>query len=1000
MVEHAHARATDGLQPAILIVEDSLVQAFFLEKILKTNQFAVSRAGNGREALDRIAEQAPDLIISDINMPVMTGHEMCRFLKDDPVLQRIPVILLSELSNMDEILLGLESRADNYILKPYEEEDVLRKVWELLRTPLPAIDPYLPIRTIEMATGGRRFQIGANRDQVLNFLLSIYESILKKNSELHALHEKMNRLNADLLASKEQYQTLVQTVPDMIYQLDAQGRFTFINHALEKLGYSTDELLGQHFSTIIEPAETERVSFATALEQARQQGVPPFPPKLFDERRTGRRQTLGLEVRLKVKNSAVRLSGLVEARMDTPCTGEVSSAGMYSSPIRDRQGHFIGTVGVLRDITERKRVEDALKETHQQLQQSERRAEQANRAKGEFLANVSHEIRTPMHAIIGLSQLALKTGLDDRQRDYIGKIVRSGRKLMSILNDILDFSKIEAGKIDIEQVPFNLHEVISDGVDLAALNGEEKGLEIWVNMPNSVPRQWLGDPLRLGQVLTNLLNNAIKFTEQGQVVVAVRALAWSDQTMVLEFSVRDSGIGMDAEQMDRLFQAFHQADGSITRRYGGTGLGLAISRHLVELLGGTIYVSSMVGQGSTFTFLLPMTLSEPPPSADLAAEVCATPVRMQQGTLSDPKAMPALDRIRGAHVLLVDDHAINQQIACELLQQIGLRVSVVDNGLQAVQRVEQERHDLVLMDIQMPVMDGLEATRAIRRLAVGRDLPIIAMTAHAMRGDREHSLAAGMNDHVTKPIDQERLYAVLLRWIAVQPGAVAEVGVPSPPTPRSEAAGKSLSGPLSAMASAEIDRAAGLARVGGNAVLYRQILGHFWHGQQQTAADLRLAMHQGDRVTARRLVHTIHGVAASIGAGTLARVAGELEQAIQQQTETGALVERFTRDLERLLAALAGVVAQPTAGQPRKEQSPLTEKEVQDLLEKMYNALDGDFQEARRCLEALTPSLAASPYQDLLHDLTRQMAGFATEEAQRVIAALAARISQDRKEDG
>ncbi|MEO5340203.1 MAG: response regulator [Magnetococcus sp. MYC-9] len=969
--------------PAILIVEDSPVQAFFLEKILKTHHFVVFRASNGQQALQLAAQRLPDLIISDINMPVMTGYEMCRLLKADPQLQHIPVILLSELSNMEEILLGLESRADNYLLKPYEEENLLCKIGELLHTPPPAAGAPTPVRSIERVTGGRRFLIDSSRDQVLNFLLSIYESTLKKNKELNRLHEKMNRLNADLLAAKETYQTLVQTVPDMIYQLDEQGRFTFINHAMERLGYATDELVGQHFGVIIDPEDAEKVSFAKLLKQAKKGGLTGTPPKLFDERRTGKRQTLGLEVRLRAKQS--------HAVQEPHCMGEVSSAGMYTTPMHDRQGRFIGTVGVLRDISERKRVEESLKKAHQQLQLSERRAELANQAKSEFLANVSHEIRTPMHAIIGLSQLALQTELDEKQSDYLEKIVRSGRKLLAILNDILDFSKIEAGKIDVEKVEFDLDEVVTDVVDLATLHHEGRAVEVILRRPDALPRFWVGDPLRLGQILTNLLNNALKFTEQGQIVLSLRELVRFGPQAVLEFVVHDSGVGIAEEQLERLFQAFHQADGSITRRYGGSGLGLAISRHLVELMGGTIFVHSVVGQGSVFTFLLPLARSQR--SWEGGGERAeGTPNRRQarKGYRLDPELAQALGRIRGAEVLLVDDHEINRQIACELLGQVGLQVTVATNGAQAVAKLQQRSFDLVLMDIQMPLMDGLEATREIRRLDSQRLLPIVAMTAHAMRGDRERSLAAGMNDHITKPIDRDLLYAVLLRWIpARQGGLESHASVVEIPWQ-----GTSLPLPGTTV----VDWEEGLARLGGNEPLYRQIVGRFWHGQQHTVAELAAALQRGDRDTARRLVHTVFGVAANLGARMLASAAADLELAILQRSETEALLDRFARAMRQLLGVLEGVVNCSSVPPLSADGgSPLSENDVQLCLQRMYTALDGDFNQARLHLDELRPLLTGGAYHALLEELAGFMDDFETEKAQAVLTALLGQWQKNRE---
>ncbi|MEO5352388.1 MAG: response regulator [Magnetococcus sp. XQGC-1] len=993
MVEPTHARTLGSGGPAILVVEDSQVQALFLEKILKKNQFSVLRAGNGRDALQWVARQRPDLIISDINMPVMTGYEMCRRIKEDPLLQQIPVILLSELSSMEEILLGLEARADNYILKPYEEEDLLRKVGALLQTPPTAADATPQGRSIEMASGGRPFHIDANRDQVLNFLLSIYESILKKNNELNLLHAKMNRLNADLQTAKEKYQTLVQTVPDMIYQLDERGRFTFINHVLDVLGYSTEELLGQHFGVIIEPGEVESVSFSHVVAHAQRSGeTPPAPPKLFDERRTGKRQTLGLEVRLKSKHSGVRIAGLLETVLDPSCTGEVSSAGMYSTPMRDRQGRFVGTVGVLRDISERKRVEERLKETHQQLLQSEQRAESANRAKGEFLANVSHEIRTPMHAIIGLSQLVLQTDLDEKQSDYLEKVVRSGRKLLSILNDILDLSKIEAGKIDIEKVPFDLEEVVSEVVDLATLQHEGKGVEVWVSMPDTLPGHLLGDSLRLGQVLTNLLNNAMKFTERGQIELTIRALVWIDASTVLEFSVQDSGVGMDAEQMERLFQSFQQADGSITRRYGGTGLGLAISRHLVELMGGTIFATSTVGQGSRFTFLLPFSSAQRAGGSFSPAEAQTGRRTARRGDRPTPTKQRALAALSGAQVLVVDDHEINQQIACELLKQVGIRVSSAANGVQAVEQIRQNSFDLVLMDIQMPGMDGLEATREVRRLTSRRDLPIVAMTAHAMRGDRERSLAAGMNDHVTKPIDPDQLYTLLLRWIPARsvPQQSAE---PAPPVVQPAGWNRRQQEWLT---EAGLDWAEGLARVGGNEQVYRQILRRFSQGHQQTVADLRLALERGERMAARRLVHGVRGVAANLGVRQLAAAAGDLEQAILEEREQAALLEPFALAMDRLLAALAKIFP-PVSGQSVVPEVELVggSNGLRSTLVKMYTALEEDFKQARICLDELSPLLAGGAHQSSLDAIRQSVHDFATEKAQQSITELLSQMDRE-----
>ncbi|MBF0184793.1 MAG: response regulator [Magnetococcales bacterium] len=980
--------------PLILVVEDSLVQSFFLEKILKNNQFQVLTATNGQEALQLISERSPDLVISDINMPVMTGYEMCRIIKQNRHWQAIPVILLSELSTMEEILFGLEAKADNYILKPYEEADLIRKIWELLRLPLSKLQSEFPTRYIEMP-GGRRFQIDSNRDQVLNFLLSIYESILRKNNELNLLHDKMNRLNADLLAAKEKYQTLVQTVPDMIYQLDAKGRFTFINHAMERLGYSTEELLGQHFSTIIETGEVERISFANLIKQLKGSSQLKSPPKLFDERRTGKRQTLGLEVRLRPKQNLPANSATNSSKNDLPCTGEISSAGMYSAPVRDRQGRFIGTVGVLRDISERKQVEETLKQTYLQLQQSERQAELANRAKGEFLANMSHEIRTPMHAILGLSQLVMQGKLERKQRSHMEKVVRAGRKLLAILNDILDFSKIEAGKISMERVIFNLDEVITDLLDMATWYREGKELSIRIEATDLLPRYWLGDPLRLGQVLTNLLNNAIKFTEKGEIVVAVRELVRHGDRVAVAFSVQDSGVGMEPEQLEKIFQAFQQADGTITRRYGGTGLGLTICRHLVELMGGTIYATSSLGKGSCFTFLLPMQIAESANSTD--ASVFRQNVFSHNTLNQQEPSWQALFRLHGVKVLLVDDHEINLLIAQEILHQVGIKSDVAMNGQQAIEKIAAQAYDCVLMDIQMPVMDGLEACRLIRQRPGGEHLPIIAMTAHGMQGDRERSFAHGMNDHIIKPIDPKQLYQVLLRLL---PGATESENGQS--LPRQSVLPVRVDNRPAEELEAALDWVAAIRRVGGNEQVYWQIVRRFSEGQKETIQQLRTAFIQGNRQEARRLVHSVRGAAASIGAHSVAMQANELEQALVEQRETPLLVNQFMQELEQLLLLLEEIIHKQESPAAQVEQTVRADsvKEVQPLLQKMYNALDGDFDEARRSLEQIMPYLQRqSAYAPLCSELLRHMAEFETDQAQTILVRLMAQLKQEKTDE-
>jgi CheY-like chemotaxis protein len=377
-------------------------------------------------------------------------------------------------------------------------------------------------------------------------------------------------------------------------------------------------------------------------------------------------------------------------------------------------------------------------------------ARAASVAKSAFVANMSHEIRTPMTGIIGMAQLALQTRLDALQRDYVEKIEHSARSLLGILNDILDFSKIEAGKLSVEQVPLDLRQTIAEVIQLVELSAREKGLELSLDLDRTLATHYLGDPLRLKQIFTNLLGNAIKFTHHGWVRLSV----YPGLPGRLRFEVQDTGIGISAEQQTGLFQAFTQADGSTTRRYGGTGLGLAVSKQLIELMDGQIQVESSLGHGSCFRF-------------EIAAEPIAPPAVEPLAPAATPEVTAAehrSDALAGRRILLVEDNLINQQIVCGLLEDTGLLIEVADNGEQAIELFRARPQELVLMDIQMPVMDGYEAARRIRALAAR--VPIIALTANAFPEDIERAQAAGMNAHLSKPIDMQQLEALIADYLS------------------------------------------------------------------------------------------------------------------------------------------------------------------------------------------------------------------------------------------
>jgi two-component system sensor histidine kinase/response regulator len=581
----------------------------------------------------------------------------------------------------------------------------------------------------------------------------------------------------------------------------------------------------------------------------------------------------------------------------------------------------------------------------QTLRDAKRVAEDAAESGSRFLANMSHEIRTPLNAIIGLAELCRNSGLDARQHDYVTKIQAAGATLLGVVNNILDFSKIEAGKLHPEKTPFDLDRVLDNVTTFVAQKAREKGLELHVDIKPDVPRRLVGDPLRLGQVLTNLLSNAVKFTEQGEVrlqIDAPDAAAPAGQAS-LHFEVCDTGIGMDAAQMDALFDAFAQADNSTTRRYGGTGLGLSIARHLVELMGGgPFHVDSAPGAGSRFGFsvFFELATSARPDASPPVVAPIATPVAALAAAQEPPRRAPAPQvpspQLTGLRVLVVEDNAINRQIACGLLEHRGAVVHMADNGRVAVDTLRlagPHAFDIVLMDLRMPEMDGFEATTLIRQDNRFADLPIIAITAHALAEERQRCLDTGMNDHVAKPIVPEILFETILRHVKHTNGIGTLPELPG------------------------LDVVNALRRANNKPDFYLSLLRRFVASQADCAARIDAALTAGRSADAERLTHTLRGTAASLGAKPLSETAAALESALAAGAAPSA-ARRLVAPLAAELAALVGMLenalppAPPETEEPTAALSPAEFDAALARLVALVRSADGAAPSAFRQLRA------------------------------------------------
>ncbi|AWU96967.1 hypothetical protein DM194_22205 (plasmid) [Azospirillum ramasamyi] len=828
-----------------------------------------------------------------------------------------------------------------------------------------------------------------------------------------ALREEIARraaLERDAKAGEARLQAIFDTVVDGIITINERGTIMRWSPAAARIfGYSAEETVGNNVSLLMpEPHHSAHDGY----------------------------------LRHFLDTGEAKIIGIGRETVGRRKCGELFPLELSISQVR--LGEEMLFTGIVRDVTERKRVQ-------RKLEEAVRGADAANRAKSAFIANVSHEVRTPLNAIIGMAHILMRSGMERSQHDQAAKILNAGRSLLSIINDILDFSKVEAGQLTIETIELDLERVLQDVADMVVEKAAAKGLELVVDIGADVPLRLVGDPLRLGQILLNYVSNAVKFTQSGEIKVTVRrgdgAGAEAEGCVRLHFAVSDTGIGLSEEARDRLFQPFQQADASTTRRFGGTGLGLVISKRLAEMMGGSVGVESRPGEGSTFWFTAVLGVA----ASAAQDRKAATPVGLRgrralvvedndstrtvicdmlhsmtfdvQGAAGGTEAvaatraalaagkpfdivfvdwrMPGMDgidavrairalhardpasaadpafvlvtayggaeimhraaragvdeilvkpvnpsilldaasralgivgadvvppdapdaaigaQLAGLRILVAEDNPLNQDVARELLTSVGALPDIADNGAVALERLASQRYDLVLMDMQMPVMDGLTAVRLLRERPELTTLPVVAMTANAMANDRQACLDAGMNDHLSKPIDPDELYAMVALWA----GRAAEVpdgsegGSLEGAAPGARRAAAGVPPPFDAVGP-EIDAAAGLHRVLNRPQLYRSLLDRFRAEQEDSDALIADALADGNLALAEITAHTAKGLSAQIGAGELAETAAALEAALRARetgTETDRLVTHYAQALRRALAAIDRAMPQQAA---------------------------------------------------------------------------------------
>lgn len=954
----------------LLIVEDNPVEACEISYILGQAGFDLVTTSDAEQGFDRLMAEPFDLLLCDLHLPGENGFSLCRRVRQQKELCNLPVVLLTRYSDPLNFLRGLEAGADGFISKGQSEGNIIARLERVLaRHQARAAGRHSDGgRVVFMGT---EFELSAERDQLLEVLLSGFEDVVQLNAKYEA--ETLARVKAQqsLRDANVLYLSLVETLPMGVVRKDDDGRYIFANRQF-------CEMLGQAIDAIVGKKDDEIYSQEVALQ----------------EREKDR----------QVMETGETLEELVEC---DSLSGESQFLHRLRAPVWNSDGDIVGIQVVDSDVSNLKRAES-------ELLQAKEAAEAASMAKSEFLANMSHELRTPLNGVIGMSELLASTELSGKQRQFVDACHTSGQSLLQILNDILDFSKIEAGKLELDLHDFDLEKLVTETVDMMSWRAMEKSLEMPCMVDSAARLVLHGDSSRLRQILTNLLGNAVKFTESGEVFVSAELVQRQDDHLTVRFSVSDTGIGIPIDKRDRLFKSFSQVDSSTTRNYGGTGLGLAISQSLVHLLGGCLGMQSEEGVGSRFWFEVPLRVAsesaaEDPTDfhltgrrvlivddngryrsllqtyatelgmvavtaasveealrtvrrseaagepfhvvladyalheetgLDLARslkadmlpvvllldrtdwdvipdewqeyEICGKvrkPIRRCElyhalcGSLGcEGSRYPADDAAAAksplaftGRVLLVEDNHINQMYVAEFLAQLGVACDTVCNGREAVEAVGRRKYSLVLMDCQMPEMDGFAATRQIRQLesqgTLEGSLPIVALTANAIKGDLERCLEAGMNDYLSKPVQTQQIVSVLERFIGVR-GTFEE---------RLALAAKDQVRELSS--TAPIDATAFLQRFFGDVAFANTMLDEWESTGRERVQEIVMYAAQQDAAAMAQAAHSLKGAAGILCAESIQDLAAKVEELSRSEDleSIAALTSQLSTEMQQCL---------------------------------------------------------------------------------------------------